>query len=71
MQKDKTSTSYLPLTKPPVKSAAHLRKLPRARFFTTGGMCTTAEDVVLHDTSNIPINREILLRNVIVIENEV
>ena len=47
MQKDKTSTSYLSLTKPPVRSAAHLRKDPRARFLTTGGMCTIAADVVL------------------------
>ena len=65
MQKDKHQQKYLPLTKPPVKSAAHLRKDPRARFLTTGGICTTAADAVLYDITNI---REILMRNVIVIE---
>ena len=60
--------NIISLTKPPVKSAAHLRKLPRARFLTTGGTCTTAADIELHDTTNIPI--EILLKNaIVVIEN--
>ena len=69
-KKTKRQQKYLPLTKPPVKSAAHLRNDPRARFLTTGGICTAAADAVLYDITNIPINREmILLRNVIVIEN--